>query len=428
MACLKDLQFKVNRKDTNTMHILIATPEFITEDAFSGGLANCVADFARIYARKGNRVTIVTLSTKNKRIEWEQGIIIYGVKADEYTIKERLINIFFPYYPLYKRINKKIKEISGSEEISIIHYPSSYALTIGRPKDVPAVVMMSTYLPIFREVYKPEFNINKRNIKSRGRLEKQIRRSIKKADTIFAPSKIVAKYGELDTGKKIAVVESPVLVDEYVGESILKDEKLKGKKYFLFFGTLGYLKGIALIAKVLQGLFEYNKDICFVFLGEQTNMGTKKNPLMAMDYVYSKVPKKYHFRIIYKEKTRDKFLLYSIVSNAVACVLPSRFDNLPNTCIEAMALGKVVIGTKKASFDELITDNVNGFLIDVDNEEQLLEKLKQILKMSGEQLQSMGENARKIIKRLDPETIYPQLMQFYQYTINEYKRKKGDGV
>src|ERR1051326_7456438 len=49
---------------------------------------------------------------------------------------------------------------------------------------------------------------------------------------------------------------------------------------------------------------------------------------------------------------------------SASVVLPSLIDNLPNSCLEAMGLGRVVIGTKGTSFEELITDEANGFLIE----------------------------------------------------------------
>lgn len=406
------------------MHILLVTSEFVTENTFSGGLANCVADFARIYAKHGNRVTVVTLSDCNGKLEWELGIAVYRVRIKEYGLCEKVLNSLFPYYPLYTLINKHIEKIIKREQVDIIHYPSSYALALKRPMNVPTTVMMATYLPIFRQVYKPQFKINSRNIKSRGRLEKEIRRSLKKADTVFAPSQITARYGEYDTRRKIAVIESPVLVNEYELVPEKEIEYLADKKYFLFYGTLGYLKGIALIAKALPIFFENSEGVYFVFLGRQTDMKNGKRTLSAMEYVYASVPREYSDRIIYMEETPDKALLYSVVKNSIACVLPSRFDNLPNTCIEAMALGKVVIGTRGASFDELIEDGINGFLIDIDDEEQLLKKMRQVLELSNDDLECMGYKAKETIKRLDPEVIYPQLMAFYQYTIEEFMRKK----
>ncbi len=55
--------------------------------------------------------------------------------------------------------------------------------------------------------------------------------------------------------------------------------------------------------------------------------------------------------------------LYPIIAAARLVVLPSLVDNLPNACLEAMGLGTAVIGTTGASFEELITDGVNGFLV-----------------------------------------------------------------
>ncbi len=402
------------------MHILIATSEFVTEKTYSGGLANCVADFARVLNKHGNRVIIVTFSDHNEEIEWENNIIVYRVNVENYGYKYRIMNFLFPFYPLYVLLNKKIKEIVDSHQIDIIHYPSSFALALKRPCNIPTTVMMSTYLPIFRQVEKPNYHVTAHNMKSHGKYERQIKRALYKVDTIFAPSRIVAKYTEYDTKIQVSVIESPTLVNEY---KLLREQEigeLKDKKYFLFFGTLGYLKGVALIAQALTDFFSNNPDIYFVFLGRQTYMRDKRKKMFAMDYVYSHVPKEYHCRIIYIDATPDKALLYTIVKKALACVLPSRFDNMPNTCIEAMTLGKVVIGTRNASFDELIDDGINGFLIDVDNKYQLLEKMNRILALSNEEIESIGERAKHTISRLDPEKIYPQLYSFYQYTIDKH--------
>jgi glycosyltransferase involved in cell wall biosynthesis len=43
-------------------------------------------------------------------------------------------------------------------------------------------------------------------------------------------------------------------------------------------------------------------------------------------------------------------------------VTPSRVDNCPNTCLEAQALGKIVIGTRQSSLEELVDHGVTGFL------------------------------------------------------------------
>jgi len=55
--------------------------------------------------------------------------------------------------------------------------------------------------------------------------------------------------------------------------------------------------------------------------------------------------------------------LYPVISGARLVVLPSLIDNMPNACLEAMALGKPVVGTRGASFEEMIRDGETGFLV-----------------------------------------------------------------
>jgi glycosyltransferase involved in cell wall biosynthesis len=46
------------------------------------------------------------------------------------------------------------------------------------------------------------------------------------------------------------------------------------------------------------------------------------------------------------------------------CILPSVFENWPNACIEAMQLGRVVVGSRHGGMSELIEDGVSGLLVD----------------------------------------------------------------
>ena len=77
--------------------------------------------------------------------------------------------------------------------------------------------------------------------------------------------------------------------------------------------------------------------------------------------------------------------MFSIVKHARLCILPTRVDNLPNTCLEAMALGKVVISSTSVqgtSVEQLIIDGYNGFLSSVDDVESLYQKILYAMQIS----------------------------------------------
>jgi len=67
----------------------------------------------------------------------------------------------------------------------------------------------------------------------------------------------------------------------------------------------------------------------------------------------------------------------------------------PFKALQYMAVGIPVVGTRWGVLEEIITDGVNGFL--VDNEEEWIDKLGVLLK-DADLRKKMGENGRKVIK------------------------------
>ena len=87
---------------------------------------------------------------------------------------------------------------------------------------------------------------------------------------------------------------------------------------------------------------------------------------------------------------------YLNVSNLF--VLPSRFEGLSNSLLEAMACGLPVISTSVGGSIDIIDDGINGLLIDVDNEAQLIQSMSRVLNDSM-LANTLGEHARKTIEK-----------------------------
>ena len=95
-------------------------------------------------------------------------------------------------------------------------------------------------------------------------------------------------------------------------------------------------------------------------------------------------------------------------------LIPSRIDNYPNTCLEAQALGKIVVGTRDSSLDEMVEDGVTGFLAEPGDSESLASAILRGLALSAEERKQMAERIQLLEKQRDPEECLQRLERFYR--------------
>ncbi|GAB2533637.1 glycosyltransferase [Rufibacter soli] len=115
----------------------------------------------------------------------------------------------------------------------------------------------------------------------------------------------------------------------------------------------------------------------------------------------------------------------SLIQQAHVVLVPSLFDNLPYTVLEAMAWGKVVLASKQGGQNEIIEDGVTGFLFDHGTSGEFEKKLLQILGLSAQEIRQIGGRAITAInQRYHPEVIYPQKMKLLEENLFRKQRVK----
>jgi glycosyltransferase involved in cell wall biosynthesis len=100
--------------------------------------------------------------------------------------------------------------------------------------------------------------------------------------------------------------------------------------------------------------------------------------------------------------------------------MPSEwYENAPMSVLEAFAYGKPVIGARIGGIPEMIDEDVNGYLFDPGNADDLREKLELVLSMSDAQISKMGQAARqKVEKEYNAELHYERLMDVYHRALS----------
>ncbi len=119
--------------------------------------------------------------------------------------------------------------------------------------------------------------------------------------------------------------------------------------------------------------------------------------------------------------------LYPVIERSTAVVLPSLVDNFPNACVEAMAHGKIVIGTRGTSFEQLIDDGRSGFLCDPDDGDDLYRTVEKVLQLSKDDKDSVEKESRDTILRLHPDRTVTELIEYYKEVIDIFHGKEEAG-
>ncbi len=414
------------------MRVCIVTSEFVTESNFDGGLANYNYKLAKSLIKLGHSAAVIVSSDRSEEIMHED-IPVYRVNVldyDDFLFRNKFVYKLYPKVKRYlksrtgmimgvelkyqsKLLNRKFNELNSLRKFDIVHYSSLGAVGFSRPMDTPVVSRISgSTIDCHKSGGYGDFDAP---ILRQQQLEFD---ALKKMDGIFGPSKMIAGIITKEIKREIKIIETPFLPPGEKLDEGLYNQKLKDKKYLLFFGSLGLIKGCGTIAEVIEDYFRLYPDHYFVFVGKV--LGSPDPGLNMLQYLQKKAGN-FAERVIHFEKTPHT-QLFPIIQHSLFVVLPSRIDNFPNTCIEAMGNGKIVIGTRGNGFEQLITHGENGFLVNVDDGAGLLENINNALNLPPEKLASMQDNARKRIELLNPELIVAQLTGFYADVIKKFKQ------
>lgn len=395
------------------LRIAFVTPEYIV-DKFNGGLANYIYRITQALNALGHQPLVITPSRQTETFI-HAGVEVHHVKVGSnvwlsrlnYATHWRLKWMFNLLWRSWE-LNRTLKYIHTQQSVAAVQYANLGGVGAFRLNSVPSVVRVSSYTPLW--IAKGGYNGAKlKAVRQQALVEWW---SMKRADAIFGPSRVVASVVGKATNRSVQVIESPFVLDCTHTDDSIYNTSLLGKDYLLFFGTLNVLKGVETIADTVYTLLNKHRSLRFVFIGRENTSSTGE-PLMV--YVRRQAHE-YADRVIYLGDLPHK-QLYPILSHALAVVLPSRIDNLPNTCLEAMAHERVVVGTRGASFEQLIIDGESGFLCEIDNPSSLQAALEKAIQLADEQRKEMGMKAKQRIAQLTPERVGQQLVDFYRRVI-----------
>jgi glycosyltransferase involved in cell wall biosynthesis len=390
------------------LRIAFATPEFVTETHFDGGLANYLNRVSKKLAELGHDVHVVTHSLENEDEFHHEGVMVHRVMPKRaWHVVNRLTRYSLPttlhWLNLSAQVYRKLKQLHRHTPFDVIQYPSYsscgvFAIPLLRSAHI---VRGSSYQPVWNDVAGLNGNFDSSLTARLEGLQYRLTRHV------HAPSRglqnmLANKMSVAD----VRLIRSPFYVETHDWDTTVYDQFLKGKRYALYFGRFQLHKGFHILARALPRFLSECSDACVALVGR--DMETSLAPSMAA-YARARCGGLAKRLILLDNLPHSQ--LYPVIAGAHFVVLPSLIDNSPNACLEAMGLGKVVIGTTGTTLDELIADGVNGFLVPPGEPEALANRM--ISAWSDTSLETMAVAATERMQEFAPENTIASLLSYY---------------
>ncbi len=402
------------------LRIVFVTTEYITEQYFSGGLANYIHRVAKALVSLGHEVHVISHS-KSVQTEFEhQGVQVHrlnGGKLHKWLnrLTRKRISGTMKRLDFSIQAYLRLRQLNKQKSLDIVQFPSYRAcgLVSRLLLRVPQVTRISSYRPVWNERAGKNRNLDARITEWLEWFQLRL------SQHIYAPSytlqKMLAQQAQISN---VIVIRTPFYLETMEWDTSIYNACLKDKKYLLFFGRFELHKGFHILVQALPQVLKRHPDCHAAFVG--LDMRSHLAPSMK-EYAQS-VCHEYVDRLTFIGQTPHT-QLYPIITGAKLVVLPSLIDNFPNACLEAMALGKPVIGTIGASFDELITDGETGFLVPPDNVDALTARINEV--WEHPKLDESGQAARNKILEFSPARTVQDLLEYYKEILSGERKQSA---
>jgi len=232
--------------------------------------------------------------------------------------------------------------------------------------------------------------------------------SIAAADALLCPSRYLARQAEAHYGLAAGAV---TVIPYPIGDSraVLRRGETWARGTICFSGRLEPRKGVLeWIDAAIRVAREY-PTARFVFLGADTiDKGDSVRATMER-----RIPAELRsmFRF-YGERPRDTLPRW--FEEARVVVVPSRWENFPYACIEAMGSGLPVIASREGGMAEMIEDGESGWLSESTHPEKLADVLRRALATPPGKLAEMGcRAAAQILRICDNEKVVDARVAFH---------------
>lgn len=400
--------------------IAFITSEFITPDQSKiGGLGTYIWNQSKLLSNRGIEVVIYQPSFRNKEIYYLEDRILFKefeLPSFRPTVFQIILHFFIKRLQKYsfvhylklkfnaKNINEFLKIEFGENPVDLIQYVNLNGLGLFPVSTCPSIIRISSLTDLYNEFGKGYYGLKPEIIHAQIKIEKE---TYKKAICIVGPSsyslnKIITKPFQLK-----------LRLPTPIGLQIEKAESRRPQPVLRigYFGSIDYRKGVDLL---IDAIIKLNLSSCELHLSGRLHDDGEEN-ISIKNRVLSE-------SFIHYSDSLPKEDLFELMKEMELIILPSRVDNCPNTLLESLSMGKIVIGPNAWGFEELISDGVNGILFECGSLISLIDAIMRFMSLSEIRIREIEKNAYFTAKEYSGALMGDKIVSIYQECILHFNK------
>jgi glycogen(starch) synthase len=396
------------------MKHLIISREYPPSPYRSGGIGTYAENISRLLAARGETVHAIgelsPAAPRRREVHLDGRLVIHRVAVDEPTpdsagdasVLESLRNSDLPAQAFIWQAAVLAESLVEREGIDIIE---------GQEYEAPLYFLMlrralglsrGRRVPIVVHLHSPSEFIFKYNDWDTGRsdyppLKRLEEYTIRTADALLCPSRFLAEIAERHYNlepRSIEVIPYP-MGDFPV---ITRADSTWSDGAICYVGRLEPRKGVREWIDAAVSVASQDPRPRFSLIGGDTSRSGTGDTSMR-DMVRSQIPPMLQARFAFIESVPRPQLLKHL-AQARMVIVPSRWENFPNTCIEAMSSGLPVLASPNGGMAEMIEHERTGWIAEGGDALSLARALHQALAVPASRLAEMGQAAALSIRAL----------------------------
>jgi glycogen synthase len=387
----------------------------------AGGIATYVYNTCRALISEGHNVYVICASDniwKEETVIFQNINLIRLSGADYFLHSNRYIQyvgskyrgyVFFDKYR--KKISKTITDLNNKVGLDIIEFPEF-------GNESKFWLRESLRIPTITRFHGPSGHnllINKIDT-TRDDVKNELNTAFLSDGISFCSNAIKTLISETDYIKKSFsnFSKSQKIIFNSVSTKNRKISKNIDGSFIFTAGSVCKQKGFGELIEAVRLINETGISIKLIIAGKLGELGLQYKIKAINDSRYSS-----WLNILGPLNVEDLFYYYK---NAKLCCFPSYWDNMPLTCIEAMSVEGLVLGSSSGGMSEIINKDIDGFLVAPKDKILLKNKIIEILCLEKKHKIDIRQAAKKKIQdKFSEKQIVSEMISFYNEVIGTFK-------